>query len=651
MSKADELAAANADVKAALSRILAAKRALAGTPAHVSSAEESSMNTRPRETRRSSHSSNVKMGPEANGAKNGPPATGLSIHIANSGPPHAATPEAPLTTSDTSLPQSQVSSPRQDVRSNVPSERPSPRTLSSNLVNQCSTSDSNSSDSESNTSVSENDAPDIYRPFIQPVLGDVYANIDLEALVRGPKVPLTITGFTSPDSSDKEEEDEQLELEDEQEAQSSRRSKRQEMDSSDDETDIDIDEDSSIGTTMGDNQPSSVIEIQLPLPGEGSTPVRSFQAVDQLGLSQEVDDSGDAAFKQALEESTTVFQLANEAPLGHMLTTPIPDPTNPTKVIEKIPDGHPARAIEVPDTPRRNGVIRGMRGRGGKAGWGEIKFSTPSNSQQRDGNEEQGSQDSIARRTRSTVSLGLMTPPPQRLGSNDRHTTVFLPLAKRRVQQTKLGDALASISVSSREVSNKVSSGTQPSSEKSMSLDTWATLKPSSPLPDADSTTMVDELESSSPATFNRHSSPKEPLFILTESQAPFPYSQWTGTAPEEDNQVDSNDSDDEDEVIASVQSQSQVKNTNKYNNYRTLTDIASQQSLFATPPNLQSTQPRVARHKLADLYGTQPRGEEDAESNTDPESDSDSESEVKTIKEKTHFPEARRAGVIQKRK
>lgn len=45
------------------------------------------------------------MGPEANVAKNGPSATGLSIHTAKHGPPHARMPEASFSTSSTPLTQ------------------------------------------------------------------------------------------------------------------------------------------------------------------------------------------------------------------------------------------------------------------------------------------------------------------------------------------------------------------------------------------------------------------------------------------------------------------------------------------------------------------------------------------------------------------
>jgi hypothetical protein len=575
--------------------------------------------------------------------------------------------------------------------SDVFSEPSFPHTLASNVATQRSVLHSDtSSESQSNCSISDDDAPhqiSSYKP-IPPVSGGVYANIDLEDLIRGPKISLKIVDVVSPDTS----EDEQeliIEVEEEERPSRDRRSKRKEIDSSDDEAVADTDETSSIETSAEDDQ-NLPLAIQAPSPPsrEGSIPLKSFQAVDKQGISQEVDNSGNTAFQCALDEDTAVFELANQEAICSpdlpccdtaknpfksalctfdiptQLTTETSKPSDSTHATEIVSDSNLARDFKVADIPRRGGMIQKMRGRSGKAlGEREITNSTtPFSSQKQLGvNNGRGVQDSIARRTRSTMSLGLMTPPPQMLVDTANHqasqSTAVLPPMKPSVVQNRIGGVTASRFASSMEdASTKVLPETQSSSQKHLSLDTWATLKPSSPLPDADSTIMIDELDSSSPGSFsqienagrnmsaNRHPSPQEPLFILTESQAPFPYSQWTGTIRDEDSQLVSNDSDDEDEVLASVQSQSQVKNTSKY---RTLTDIASQRSMFATPTNLQPAPSQLTKHKLADLYGRLGAEESESDSNTD----SDSNSGIEGVQEQSHIPKARRAGVIQKSK
>lgn len=170
------------------------------------------------------------------------------------------------------------------------------------------------------------------------------------------------------------------------------------------------------------------------------------------------------------------------------------------------------------------------------------------------------------------------------------------------------------------------------------SLNTWETLKLSSPSNDAESPSMRDELLSSSFGA-SKHPSQRspttvnEPLFLLTESQPPFPFSQWDNSIPP----GSANDSEDEQEVEASIKSSRPTQGT--ASSYRRLTDIASQRLLFSTPPVFQPARFPSSKGKLDDLYGTT-REDEDED-----EDDSSSDEEAND----SHIPQLRRAGKLGK--
>ncbi|SJK97544.1 uncharacterized protein ARMOST_00796 [Armillaria ostoyae] len=182
------------------------------------------------------------------------------------------------------------------------------------------------------------------------------------------------------------------------------------------------------------------------------------------------------------------------------------------------------------------------------------------------------------------------------------------------------------------------------------SLDTWAILKPSSPNTDADSSMNIDELvsvnydevTSSTPndrrlafqattqqmaegaSSLDSHDSQPtdDPLFIPSESQHPFPYSQYQA--------VSAHDSEDEDEVEATVKSGPDVTASS----FRRLTDIGSQRTFFSSqPPGWQKAD--FSRPTLQDLYGNGPDDESDS-------SDGDSDGGGERT---SHIPQSRRAG------
>jgi len=139
-----------------------------------------------------------------------------------------------------------------------------------------------------------------------------------------------------------------------------------------------------------------------------------------------------------------------------------------------------------------------------------------------------------------------------------------------------------------------------------------------------------------------------DPLFILTESQPPFPYSQWNSVEHFGESPLQGvpripspTESADEEEVEVSVKSV--PRNQKSRAPYRKLTDITSQQTLFSTPALLRPASFPSLRNKLNDLYGRDGQEEE-----SDPESDSGSDADGEA---KSHIPKSRRAGLASQRK
>ncbi|KAF5380539.1 hypothetical protein D9615_004537 [Tricholomella constricta] len=501
------------------------------------------------------------------------------------------------------------------------------------------------------------------------------ANINLDELIRGPNIPaLRAADISSPDISE-EEEEQVLEEEEEEAPRPSRKTGIR--DSSDDTNSCSDDENSAAGegrrTPTNDPKPDVLL-------GPG-TEHMSFQAVDQLGESQEVDRSADTAFGAALAADTAVFNLTDSSqsiasssqlprntsalassrtqvtqasPNAETLamTLPIATPMLPTEppasqpiVSPTLTD--PANSTSGSDTREENrptGLVQRMRTRSGKnSNYGKPPV-TPNATQTPRNRFTQASQeipDSAVRRTRAATrrqTLGAMTPP---------------------VLTTSLGKLSRVIRESGSSKAIEGSNGVTASSnfQGPTSLDTWATLKPSSPFPDTDATMMVDELESSSSPLYTKmdganpeeegasqEAPTKDPLFILTESQPPFPYSQWNDAPQQQEAEHDpiSNDSDDANEVEASVKRpQPKPSQTARY---RRLTDITIDHGLFSTPANLRPARFSPLGNQLAtDMYGR--TGQEEIES------ESDSGSDDSDTQEQSHIPKSRRAGVTRNRR
>jgi hypothetical protein len=180
-------------------------------------------------------------------------------------------------------------------------------------------------------------------------------------------------------------------------------------------------------------------------------------------------------------------------------------------------------------------------------------------------------------------------------------------------------------------------------SNAEQSLASWAVLEGSSQAENG-SLGMLDELRYSSdtpdalppaqrPAVV---SNVLNPLFLHSESQQSFPYSQYP---PQETR--DSEDEEDEDEVLASVVKPQKM--TKSSSQFRSLTEIASQPTLFT--PTMRLTQNnRPSKEELMNLYGRGNRGEEE-ESSSD--SDTESESDAGAKAQTSHIPLSRRAGIL----
>ncbi|KAG6842149.1 hypothetical protein C0991_001642 [Blastosporella zonata] len=499
------------------------------------------------------------------------------------------------------------------------------------------------------------------------------ANTNLDDVIRGPGISaVRIADLPSPDSSDEEVEDrieDQILEEDEPEKpRRSRKSGILDPDSSDD------------GDSGLDDAPSVVDEPQdvtstdastlggLHL-GSGTDHV-SFQAVDRIGESQEVDRSADAAFGDALEsdiailidtvalqgatpsepaavtgplmepspirvdldstlDATPPYNTSTPAPPAGPLTTQPFVSTSPTNLRDPSLDRETRDDDKPADAKPVAGIIQRMKTRNGKTPINDKNLYTPASSQtprtRLAANHDVP--DSAARRTRASTrqqTLGTMTPPalPAKLG---RQTRLIRPGASQSTEDTNVSSS---------------------KSRDEMSLDTWATLKPSSPIPDADATMMVDELEPSSPHDASMYlddlnkDSPEDttedPLFFPMESLPPFPYSQWNGESQKE-SENDPDKSNDQNEAQEPVQSQPKPK-PSQNPRYRRLTDITIDHGLFSTPTTtLRATRSSIAAKK-ADMYGRS--GKDDIESETDSESDNSD------VQETSHIPKSRRAGV-----
>ncbi|KAF8897078.1 hypothetical protein CPB84DRAFT_1781513 [Gymnopilus junonius] len=196
----------------------------------------------------------------------------------------------------------------------------------------------------------------------------------------------------------------------------------------------------------------------------------------------------------------------------------------------------------------------------------------------------------------------------------------------------------------------------QPSQASNMTLPesqgtvaSWAVLQDSGPSQtDTEAPAMVDELLPSPQIVTTSGRNQKgqaavaaaeplpEPLFVPTDSQQSFPYSQYPDLLPHKQAAVSPNESDDEEEVAAAIGRP--AASGRKSSMFRGLSEIASQPTLFKS--RLSQQFPNTPKEPIENLYG--PSGQDSEESDSGSES-SDSEAEKKAAA--SHIPASRRAG------
>lgn len=559
----------------------------------------------------------------------------------------------------------------------------------------------------------------------QQVIGDVGQPADiLDALIRGPKEFYSVANVPSSDE-DEVAETEEMEEDDLVIVERRRRPSVKAFlpDSSDEEDD---DEDGFVDAdiemhTLTQNLKNGKGTSVSPNPPPSAVNILSFQTIDGLGSSVEMDKAGNVAVSEALSADQAIHKIPDSQFSGPSLfeddrmtdVQPVRDLTRlQEETIETIepvemPTSLPSSPIE--DTPvdvapphlstfkvHASQPVKGKKaqlvGQKPVSSWSPIPKPKTKGIAVVDSIPENG-QDHVARRTRTStrassqavllavkekqkISLeavehdevgDLAVTKRGKVAARRKSVPAKSPVKKRATVKTKEKGAVA---VFEPPTSSQI--GDETAIPNSMSKSMWETLPTeSSPAPDGDGSMMVDELHSSQSSPFTLHPplpvertgrvvlprmSPREetqtdgqrsPLFFPSESQVGFPFSQWeeisvndqankNGTRPSPD------DTDDEDEVQAAVMKLPPSQKLSQQ--YRRLTDIASQQSLFHKSPSLRAATFPTEKTKVTDLYGHTGGNERSDESDTDSDSASD-------VEETSHIPRARRAGITRTKK
>ena len=598
-------------------------------------------------------------------------------------------------------------------------------------------------------------------PGALSALGSVpYTDLDLEAIIRGPRVSLTAANIPSTDTSENEEEQDEGKaeglLEDEEVVVKVKYPrKRLSSESSDEDEDEEDESNKPADTPRQSISPplvnATASEPRRSLPSESSdNGNRSFMDVDGQGESVEIDNTGDAAFSEALADDTAVFKVAtdNRPPEAQTFKRHQTDDDSDTAVASQKNEGDSAVPVptemtgnarndsiepaESPDAPHSPIIgssqipplqstpklSQGMRTRtrqllaksGAHSGRPPMTKAMKllGNIHEGNGPSPQGNEDSVARRTRTATksltqlpipvltarvikpplatqphpqaqeeegegeSPAAVSNPPQSSvlpGKTPAKSSSKTPVTTKARAKTPAKTAAKASKLASKasargrgkanDVDREEAStfDTDINDEDShvpeqASLNTWEVLNDSSSLVGDITMMMEDELQSSPSAQTpfpkiangqstkesehdpaSQDNGPEEPLFILTQSQPGFPYSQWaTGHGPES-----ANDSEDEEEVAAVVKPQ--LARQMASHSFRRLTDITASQQLFQAPIKMQPSQLASSKDTSNDPYGRKGKESESEESDTESDSDEDTP---------THIPKERRAGRVK---
>ena len=587
-STTDELQAANADVKAAFSRILAAQRAsLSSSLAGHSPTQYPENTIVTPENQLAQHSEGVTLQPAL---------------------------------TETS-----------DKLGDCVSESFASKNVITNGLAKVHASISDPNTSRSSSEFSDDRSEDQKRSgaaLLPTVSTDasLYVDLDLDALIRGPKISAkAVADSVSTGSS---EDEQSLDLaEDEEESQTKRRARKIVAFDSSSEEDTNGDDDDN---DDNDDNEDSMERDQHSSFGVGSAGSGSpHPGADSISLEPdkrlrkpEVDNGGNDAFQAIEVKNAGAFPLPDHnhaAPASDCVPDVSDNVQNSDSGMCFAPPAHNLSQKETHfphrssphdtgngpvEKQRNDGIIRRMKGRSGKYSDKDSVAGTPTGFI--------GQLEQFEVNSSTVISI-----------DDNGHAPVDLCLP----QQTH---ASAMVTI-------------EGPSDKIVPMAAWTTLRASSPPPDVESTIMIDELQSSPGSQVNVKNlileppitSSHDPLFILTESQPPFPYSQWNGNNPEDHH--DSNDSEDE-EGHASGRSRSQFK-TVQPPKYRRLTDIANQR--YFPMPKLNIRPAASPGDKLANMYGISGEG---IESDSDTESDTDSD--VPVAPKSSHIPKSRIAGI-----
>ncbi|KAF6760125.1 hypothetical protein DFP72DRAFT_1166387 [Ephemerocybe angulata] len=606
-------------------------------------------------------------------------------------------------------------------------------------------SDDEDSDEEPTTAQPTSTLPDL---SILP--SSSYANINLDDLIRGPRVSMSTKYLLSSGSEDEDEDadiDPEGLVQDEDDGPVSRRiskmfkaagspsSEEEQSDGPEQDSDAENDDDDapvrpprlSISTI----QKSRVNQTDDDADAPSSSAVQhgdlSFGDVNGLASPVEIDTRGDRAFSEALADDNAVFSLAaadvdDTSRESSKPVTPEKDDESEAEE-ENAEQGKPDREEEMANddqpiednrhdsiepfespakqkaqspprspidendaeivqhsTPRR--ITRRMKGKDGKAPespaphissldkalklWDSVAKSK---------GEEKSKDDSAKARTTRAKSAAPVEPtkvttrsksaaPPSPPKSRLAKALLSQPL--KTIKSTLQGAAKPTLTRQTRSqkpvstqapavtprttrAAAKRAASVQPE-EAAASLPTQESAHKWEVLPAAESSSqpdetmnMDDELQSVPEAESEAEG---ENLFIPSETQNSFPYSQWQVDKKRMDEE---SDDDEEDEVgqalVEEEPTPPQVKRKAPSAGFPRLSQIASQSRTFRTSLPGPSQQRRPAadkkrRETMAELYG---HGDQDPSDGSGSDSDSDSDAEKPV--ERSHIPKSRRAG------
>ena len=451
--------------------------------------------------------------------------------------------------------------------------------------------------------------------------------------------------------------------------------------------------------TRSTSEPLNEDESPRPEDLQGDT---SFHEVNDLGSSMEVDKTGDAVVNDAYALDFAHLSALTPSENGHKVVKKTKtgsdkalqsDPIEASEKPESSSPQSPIVSMEDDTQPRQSTPKAEVSGRTGSQRISSKFVRKPTGLTFKPQNVASRTVNGIRKNSKSTKKAGglsRITDLPMPFISNGKHRSV-----RRRVgSDSEVADSEEMLDEDRQEAARAGEEGEEVDEEVSMdlsqaipntrvktpakvpvpstmkrkedqSLASWAVINS----PTENESGMVDELRSDTqpvfpsivsgdtqpafppvvnggdtqlvfPQVVNGVSNELDPLFLHSETQQSFPYSQYPNVLREP---PDSEDEEDEDEVQAFVvKPQTLTKGSSKF---RSLTEIASRPTLFT--PTMHLTQNNGTKEEVMNLYGRTKKAEEEEEES----SDSDTESESDPKPQTSHIPMSRRAGTLPSRR